>query len=332
MIHVFFGENDFAIKGELDRIKLEAGPAELTSANTEVLEAKGLTPIRLLEICNTSPFFFGKRLVLVNGLLSKFERPESRSAKALPQTEQTKKELSLWRESLPHLKNIPETTILIFIDGKLNQGNPALKLLSPLAEVKLFAPLSGDELNAWIKSRVKISGGDISPRAVSLLTELSGSNLWVLYNEINKLVLYCGQRQITERDIDKLTPLVREASIFSLVDSIIEKKAASAFRYLNQLLKLGATHPYILTMIAWRLRLLFRAKELLEEKADMQQVITRLGQSSVASSILLKKARLYSYKRLLEIHTHLLQTDTEIKSGMWNDEMALQLLIADLCR
>lgn len=331
MIYLLYGANDFAIKEELERIKQEAGSGELTSANTEDLQAKEITPARLLETCNTIPFFLGKRIVIVRDLLSKFDRATGKMSKSVRNTEQQRKELADWRNLVPQLKNISESTILIFTDGKLDKNSSMLKILSPVAQIKSFPPLTINVLLVWIKEQVRKYGGDITPDAGKLLTELTGNNQWSLDNEIRKLVLYCKHRQIDEQDINKLTPLVREANIFSLVDAIIQKRASSAFQYLNELLKLGATHPYILSMIVWRLRLLLHARELLEKDVDNQQASSRLGQSPVATAILLKKAKFYTYKRLMGIYEQVVQTDIAIKSGTWKDDMALQLLIADLC-
>jgi DNA polymerase-3 subunit delta len=227
---------------------------------------------------------------------------------------------------------MPGTTVLALIDGQIKKDNPLRRELSPLASVKEFPLLRGAELRAWIGRRVANEGGTISAQAVRMLAGLVGDNLWVMASEIEKLGLYASGRRIEEEDVMKVVSSAREASVFTMVDALIEGRASTAARLLHQLLEEGATAPYLLVMITRQLRLLLQAKELSLKRMPVPVIKERLG---VASDYTLTKAleqsKRYSMKRLEQVYRKLLETDLAIKRGMWKGELALDLLVAELC-
>jgi len=46
---------------------------------------------------------------------------------------------------------------------------------------------------------------------------------------------------------------------------------------------------------------------------------------------LLKQSARYPMPRLIEIYQKLLETDVAIKTGKWQDKLALDLLVAEVC-
>jgi len=124
----------------------------------------------------------------------------------------------------------------------------------------------------------------------------------------------------------------REASVFTMVDALIEGRASTAARLLHQLLEEGATAPYLLVMITRQLRLLVQAKELTLKGVPASLIKDRLG---LASDYTLTKAlqqgKRYSMGRLEQVYRKLLETDLAIKRGIWKGELALDLLVAELC-
>lgn len=166
-----------------------------------------------------------------------------------------------------------------------------------------------------------------------MLTNLVGDNLWILCNEIDKLYLYCRGRRIEERDVQLLVSYAQEANIFALVDAIIQRRAAAAERLLHQLIDRGATPPYLLFMITRQFRLLVQAKELSKQRLPTVELIGRLGvPSEYVLRRVMEQAREYSLDQLKEIYGKLLDTDMSIKTGLLKGGLALDLLVADLCR
>lgn len=322
MLYIFYGEGDFSLKEALAELKEKLAAEGLGAADITVLEGNKLSLNELKAICDTIPFLAPKRMVIVDGLLSRFE-----------QKGRTRPELGEWRALSGHIATMPPSTVLVLVDGKLRRDNPVLRELTPRAKVREFPPVRGAALHDLVLSRLREKGGDISLAALQLLTNLVGDNLWILCNEIDKLYLYCRGRRIEESDVQLLVSYAQEANIFALVDAIIQRRAAAAERLLHQLIDRGATPPYLLFMITRQFRLLVQAKELSKQRLPSVELIGRLGvPSEYVLRRVMEQAREYSLDQLREIYGKLLDTDMSIKTGLLRGGLALDLLVADLCR
>ncbi len=326
MFYIIYGEDDFTIKDTLARIKADCGGTDLGEANTSLLDGNRVSFDELMMACNTISFLAPKRLVIVEGLLGTFEK-KGKKGKGKSKSP----ELKQW-ESLAKL-TMPETTVLVLTEGKIGKTNPLFKKLSPIAEVKECVPLKGVQLHNWVQSRIAANNSEISPRAMHLLTDLIGNNLWILANEIDKLCLHAGDQQIGEKDINLLVSYARESNVFHMVDAIVQRRLGTASRLAHQLMNEGSAPPYLLFMITRQFRLLTQAKGLQAQKTPPGQIGSKIG---VTSDFVLKKtleqARGYSGDRLQETYSKLLKTDISIKTGLMEGEVALDLLITDLCR
>src|SRR4030042_2857187 len=190
MLYMLYGEDDFSLHEELENIKEGLTDGELLAFNTTVLEGQGLSLEQLMSVCNALPFLAPKRLVIVQGLLSRFEpRDRPRYGEGLSNSAEPRKEEAQWLALGERVQGIADSTVLVLIDGGLRKDNPLLKLLSSRATVKESPLLRGDRLKHWLRLRGGEKGSSMSPSATSLLADLTGSNLWLLSSEIEKLGL-----------------------------------------------------------------------------------------------------------------------------------------------
>ena len=182
-------------------------------------------------------------------------------------------------------------------------------------------------------NRIIEDGSKISLPALNLLIRLIGSNLWVMSSELNKLATYAYGRQIEEKDVKALVSYTQQSSVFSLVDAIMEFKANESESLLQQLMDKGATASYLLAMLYRQMRLIVRARDLKRQGVKEPDMRQRLG---VASDYVVKKtleqAARYSMPRIKQVYQQLLDTDIAIKTGKYTEELALNILVAELCQ
>ncbi len=326
MLH---GQDDFSLRQVLEGIKRGTGDHDLLAADITVLEGQQLPLAQLRNICETVPFLAEKRLVIVEGLLARFE-PRGRSTprkKTTPVTNQ-EKEYKSWAADISKL---PESTIVVLVDGRVASNNPLLTELSGKAEVKRFPLLREARLQQWIQKQVRGEGGSISPQAVNLLAQLIGSNLWIMANEIKKLVLLTSGRRIEEGDVTTLVSYAQETNVFAMVDAILEFKPGIAERLLQRLLREGAAPAYLLFMLARQVNMIVRARELRSQGEPEVEIQNRLGLSSeFVLRKTLEQAGRHPLSRVIEVYHKLLETDLAIKTGKYDGELALNILIAEL--
>ncbi len=328
MLYIFYGQDDFSIHQALGQIKAELGDGEMLAVSTVSLDGERLTLNELKNNCNTVPFLSSHRLVIVKGLLGRFE-PKQRKSRSVKSITKSENKLGEWQDMASDIKQMPETTVLTLVDGKIGGYNPLLKKISPLAKIQPFPLLRGGNLRDWIQRRVTEEGGSITLEAVNLLAELVGGNLWTMNNEISKLLSYVQGRTIDEDDIQRLISYAQEANIFALADAIVEGQTKLAQERLHQFYLEGAAPIYILVMITRQFRLIAQARELSAE-LSRQQIQNKLGLTPYALDKTLKQARLYDFERVKRAYAKLLETDLAIKTGKYNDQLALELLVTEL--
>jgi len=327
LLHIIYGEDDFSVREQLSKIKADCGGAELGESNIAKFEGSKVRLNELLAACNTISFLAPKRLVVVEGLLSRFQQGGKRRLGKTPAPE-----VKDWLTLAEHVPNMPESTVLVLIDGALNKTNQLLKKLAPVARVKECISPKGVELQNWTRARVVANGGEITPQALRLLTDLIGSNLWILASEIVKLCLYAKGRRIEVADINSLVSSARESNIFMMVDAIVESRQGIASRLMHQLLNEGAAPPYLLHMITRQFRLLIQAKILASQRMPPNTIGSKIGLTNeFVLGKTLDQARGYSLERLEKIYRKLLDTDISIKRGALEGDLALDLLVTDLC-
>jgi DNA polymerase-3 subunit delta len=327
MLYILHGQDSFSLEQAVRKIKADLGDRETVAANTTDLDGKRLTLGELRSKCDTVPFLCSHRLVMVGGLLGRFEakQAKSRSGKG-----KSGNGLGEWEELDSYVRQMPETTVLVLIDGEVKGTNPLFKKISSLAEVRTFPLLRGKDLRAWIRQRVKVDGGAITTEAVNLLAELIGGDLWAMESEIQKLLIHNQDRPISEDDVRQLVSCIEEANIFALVDAVAEGRTELAQRLLHRLYDEGVPATYVLTMITRQFRLIAQARDLGKGLSRLQ-IQDGLGlKSSYALEKTLSQARLYDFERVKRAYGKLLETDLAIKTGQYNDKLALELLVTDL--
>jgi DNA polymerase-3 subunit delta len=330
LLYVLYGEDDFSLDEALEEIRQGIGDQSLIAANTTWLEGRQVALNELRTVCETVPFLADKRLVIVKGLLERFQvKGKSGRRKTGKPTTSQEDDCQPW---IRCLTSVPETTILVLVDGGVSHRNPLINELTDRAEIKSYPLLSRDNLRKWVEERVNKAGGSISPPAVKLLASVVGSNLWVMHNEINKLALFTSGRRIEEGDVSKVVSYARQTNVFAMVDAVLEGKIGLAEKLLCQLLEAGATPPYILVMLSRQIRLMVRVKALRSQGKSETEIQRRLG---LASDFVFRKtldqAKRYPLALIREVYRHLLEADLAIKTGRYDGELALNILVARLC-
>jgi len=329
LLYVLQGEDDFSLTRALGEIKKGLGDPSMLATNTTLLDGQKVTPDQLRMVVETAPFLAEKRLVIVQGLLGRFESRSKppRRKKARPSNGRENDVGSF----AAAMSSIPESTVLVLTDGRIKSANPLFKQLSG-AKVMSFPLLKGDVLRQWINKEAAAQGAAMSPLAVDLIARLVGGNLWIMSSEINKLALFASGRRVEEEDIRAVVSSAQEANVFAMVDAILDFKAGVAERLLEQLLQQGASPAYLLVMLSRQVRLVVRAKELRRQRKPEAEIQSRLGlKSEFPFRRTVEQAQRYPLERLKSVYRRLLEADLSIKTGRYDGGLALNLLIADLC-
>jgi len=327
MFYLFHGEDEFTRSETVAALKKKMGDPALAELNITVFDGSKVTLDELQHACDSVPFLAGRRLVIVEGLLSHLQ-PKGKEGV-----------LSAWQKEYlekltQYLPRLPETTRLVFVEDKsISEDNPVhrLALADERGHVREFKPPQGRELSRWIEKRVRKKGGQISPEAVEGLAAFVGNNLRLLDQEIEKLVLYVGRtRPISEDDVRLLVSYVQEASVFEMVDALGRRDGQRAATLLHQLLDEGEHPLALLGMIVRQFRIIIQVKELSARGLTQREIAARLGLRRFVVRKAMRQAMNFSMEQLEAIYRKLLETDVAIKTGQMDEVLALDMLVVGL--
>ncbi len=346
MLEIYYGEDDYSRKRAIDALRDQLGDPEMASLNTVTLSAADTTPAEVVAQAGAVPFLAEGRLVVVEGLLAMFSRSQgggggrgagrsarSRQAALEDTSSEPADSFRGWGQLKDLAPGLPESNILVLSDEAAADSNPLLKHLAPVANVRVFAPLRGNDLTRWIGQAVQERGGRVENAAQRALADAHGSNLWALSNEIDKLLLYAGDRPITIEDVQAMTGATREENIFAMVDDVIERRYPRARERIERLREdSGAAVPQIMAMLGTQVRRLLAAKDATDRRVSQSELQDAIGsRSDFAIRKTVDQSRNFSMPRLREMHRAILDYDIALKTGQLNEDTALELLIADLC-
>ena len=324
--YILHGEDELARSETLDKLQARLGDSDLATLNTTMFNGAKTTLTELKNTCNTVPFLTRRRMVVVEGLLTRLAKlPKGQKKKSNWQKEY----LNALAEYLPHL---PETTRLIFVEpGQLPHNHPILRQAEQdeFGYVRAFEPPK--DLVKWVRRRAADKGGEFSPQAAVALVEAISANQRLLDQEIEKLLAYTNMaRPVTSEDVSLLVPYAQEAVIFDAVDALGQRDGAKAVTLVHNLLEHGNEPLYLFAMIVRQFRLLIQVKELSEQGLAPPAIAKAIKLHPFPTRKLYVQARNFSLQQLDQVHRHMLDIDVQIKTGQIDSIMALDLLIAGL--
>lgn len=330
-VYLLHGPDEFASAEYVAGLKAKMGDPSMASLNTTVFDGRTVALPELRSVCDTMPFLTKRRLVLVDGWLTKlFSKGEGDDDDGGAPAPASVKELLV--ALIAYLPSLPETTALVFVEKRTLPANHAvLKAASgqPWAFIKFFDTPKGPELANWIEKRAKAEGGVFAREAAQALGAVEDDPR-ALGNEITKLLTYVNfARPVTVADVEALTPVGGETKIFDMVDAIGQRRAQVATRELHKLLE-KEDPLYILGMIVRQYRLILQARELLDAHQTEGAVAQTLGLHPYPAGKICAQARPLSLPALEHIYHRLLDYDTDIKTGRADPVAALEALVVSL--
>ena len=109
-------------------------------------------------------------------------------------------------------------------------------------------------MSGWISKQAEGMGGRFTPSAAQALAALVGNETQVALQEIRKLLEYANyQRPVEQEDVELLTAVTAQASIFEMVDALAEGNASKAQRLLQVLMEMDREGVFGMVVRQFRL-------------------------------------------------------------------------------
>lgn len=324
---LYYGPDAFSAREALSALRAQL---EVGDNNVVRLDGGSVTLNEIAAAAQSASFFAEPRLVVVEGLATKFGGRRAGGRSRAPRGRQAQAAASDLDQLVEMLSNLPETTTVALLDNEPSAG--FLDALKPIATLKAFAVKRGEELRRWAEARAKERGGSIAGPALDRLCQMiDGFHIGELAQELDKLIAYTGGRCIELADIDELVSGAIEYQTWDLTDELLAGRPDRALRVLQRMDDRRFPAQLLHSVIVRQYRQVLIAQAMLREGFAAPQIGERLGiNHPFPLGKAIDQASRYPADRLDQAYRRLLESDAAIKTGLMDVDTALELLIVEL--
>ena len=312
-----YGNDEFAITrrlAEFGAIFTDPTSAEM---NTAQLDARTVSEDELNNAVNAMPFLASQRLVLLENLSARYNKPEAR------------------KKFLEFIGKIPESTRLVMYESVepkeaerhwLNKWAEKTKL----AQTQAFMLPRLKDMHGWVLNETKRQGGQMDQAAAAKLVEMVGVETRQAAQEISKLLAYVNwSRPVKVTDVEAVSIITAEPDIFAMVDALASGNGKSAQRLLHRLLENEDAFS-VWGMVVRQFRLVLLAREVLDAHGGVNEVTNALGVHPFVAGKVTGQAKRFSMTALEKIYHKLLEIDEAAKRSQVALDLALETLVVEL--
>jgi DNA polymerase-3 subunit delta len=317
-VYFLFGNDEFAMARRLKEFAADFSDPTSADMNTAHLDARAMTENDLNMAVNAMPFLAPKRLVLLSEPSAKYSKPNER------------------KKFEEFIEKVPDTARLVIYEGiepKEVEKHWLVKWIAKnnkLVKTQTFMLPRPWEMTGWIVNETKSQGGEIEPAAAAKLAEMVGVNTRQAGQEIAKLLAYVNwERQVRVQDVEAVSIVTAEESIFDFVDALANGDGKSAQHLLHRLLESDDAFS-LWGMVIRQFRLLLLAREVLDAHGSKEDVTRALGVHPFVAEKTTRQARSFTLPVLEKIYHRLLEIDEGAKTGQVTLDLALDTLVVEL--
>ena len=231
-------------------------------------------------------------------------------------------------ELAEYLKNMPETTYMIFVESELDKRGKLYKVIKEKGHIVELKRQDEKTLMRWAAGILAREGRKITTRDMELFLTKTGTDMGNIRMELEKLITYTmGQDIVTREDIEEICTTRTENKIFDMVRAVTERNQRRALDLYNDLLTLREPPMRILFLLSKQFRQMCLAKKMAGEGASQNEIATRLGVPSFVARNILACARAYSVEELEQAEEDFVDAEEAVKTGRLQDVLSVELLI-----
>lgn len=291
-----YGEEPFLVERAAKALLDKAIDASLKDFNLNVFYGNESKGVDIVDAAQTLPMFAERRAVLV-------KRAELLKAESL-------------EVMLPYIQNPANSTCLLMTGAKIDQRKKFFLELKKHGVLVEYKRLYENKLTGFIQSEAVERGKPIDAVAAELLGALIGNNLQELSLQIEKLLVYAGNRpRILIDDVRTMASSSKAFTAFEFAKYLGLRDLKNSIKSLDALFMNGEEVPMMLGALTQHFRKLWRVRELLDAKMNNAYISKELNIHSFFLGEIVQQARNFSRHDFKRIFDEFYQCDVSSKSG-----------------
>jgi DNA polymerase-3 subunit delta len=225
----------------------------------------------------------------------------------------------------------PSTVLMLLAPQALTATHWLHKAIPRPLAIAVQPPIGGP-LVAWLRTRARAQGIELTEDAAALLVQLAGDDLIHLCGEVEKAALAGGadNRRVSVAEVRAVVGETRARHVFDLTRALVERDRAAALVLLSALLGAGEDPFALLGMLAREARAAWRAADGLSAGRSENEIARGLGRPPGPAAAMIERARALRPDLAARQLQRCWEAERRLKLG-GAPRAELSLLIADLC-
>ncbi len=305
-MYLLYGKERYLIRQYRDKLKKAIVSPEDTM-NVTIFEGEGLNIREIIELAETLPFFAEHRLIIVED--SKFFKKGG-------------------DELAEYLKQIPESTYVIFVEEEVDKRSKIYRALSKNGKAVEFGTQSDEILMKWVVAKIGKEGKNITQAAYQSFIHKTGTDMENIEKELEKLLCYTMEKDVIEpQDVEAITTEQISNKIFEMVDAIATHKQKIAMDLYYDLLALKEAPMRILFLITRQFQILLTVKVMGNQGFGNKDIAAKAGCPEWTVRKYQSQAKAFSLDKIKQALKDGVSYEEAVKTGHMNERMAVELFI-----
>lgn len=322
-VYFFTGEEEYYIEHSIKHMENTLLSPGFKDMNYKIYRDSGLSVEKLVAEIETIPFFDEKRIIVLE------DTKIFSNKKTLSENEE--------KMIIECIKNIPETSIIIFREKDVDKRKKFYKNISKKATTVKFSKLTESKLTNWAGKKIQENGKKIDGRDLNYLIKRTGYmfkdskvNLYDVENSIKSICGVTEEEIIEKSSIDMFIKTPIEDNIFLMTNSLNSKDIETALLILDKLIENKESEIKILALISSQYRNMYKTKVLLKSGYTSKIISSKLGVHQFAIQKLAGYSNKYSERELKYIVEKIKMTDYMMKRSSTSNRTLLEVLFFDI--
>ena len=305
-VYLLYGEEAYLKKQYKEKLRNAMLPSDDTM-NYTYYEGKGINVNEVIDLAETLPFFAERRLIVLEDTgLFKSAAPELAD----------------------YLKEMPETTFMIFIETEVDKRSKLYKAVQNKGRVVELGRQDETTLLRWVAGNVKRANKQISENTIGYFLGKVGTDMENIQKELEKLFCYTMDKDsITTRDVETICTTQITNQIFDMVNAVADKQQKKALEYYYDLLALKEPPMRILFLLTRQFKLLLEVKTMDKQGYPRKEIAEKAGINPFVVGKYQTQAKAFSEKELRGIMEDAVDTEESVKTGRLTDTLGVELFI-----
>ena len=305
-IYLLYGEERYLrrqYREKLQKCLCEEGD----TMNTHFYEGRNISVAEIVDLAETLPFFADRRVIFVtdSGLFK-----------------------SGGEKLAEYLASPNESTYFVFTESEVDKRSRLYKAVQSRGYSAEFAVQDENTLKRWVAGILAREGKKIAESTVLLFLSKTGTDMENIQMELEKLVCYCGDRDIvTAQDVEAICTTRVSNHIFDMINAIAAGQQRRALELYYDLLALKEPPMRILFLMIRQYRILLQVKGLLKSGYGRKEIASKAGLHPFVAGKYMDQAKHFPTRELRAILEEGAVLEQSVKTGKLTDHLAVELFL-----